>query len=53
MKFGSLDGEVNGKHNGVIFVEIFKTSAIQDAIFFATKSFNRVYLLPINLSVSS
>ncbi len=41
LKFCSLDGGVHGELNGVDFVEISKTFATHDAIFFRTVPFDR------------
>ncbi len=37
-----LDGGVDDEHNGVGFVEIYKTSRVQDAFFFRTETFDRL-----------
>ena len=42
MEFALLDGEDDGKHNDVSFVEISKILEMQDAFFFETEQFDRV-----------
>ena len=39
-----VDGGEDGKHNGIGFVDISKILAMEDASFYRTESFNRVYL---------
>ena len=41
---GLFDGGDDGSHSGVGLVKISKIAAIQDAIFFGTEPFDRVYL---------
>ena len=36
MKWGLLDGGVQGKHNGDVFMEICKIFVIHDTIFFGS-----------------
>ena len=41
MEYGLLDGGEDGEHNGLGFCVISRTFAMQDAIFFGTKLFDR------------
>ena len=42
MKYDSLNGGVDGKHNGAESVEIYESYASQGAFPFATEPFDRV-----------
>ena len=47
MKVGLLDSEKDDEHNSISSEEICEVFATQDAVFFGTKPFDRVFKCPL------